>query len=158
MLAALRRRLTYANVMATVAVFVALGGTSYAALSITGRDVRNGSLTGADVRDGSVTGADVKNRSLACSDFKAGQLPAGAAGPAGPKGAGGGVSYRQPAQSQVQAVVPYGTCQNLTQPVKLAADDEVRLMATQSSPTTLQVRPDEFAPTSFGMTWIGPAT
>ena len=40
----LRGKLTYANVMSTVAVFVALGGSSYAALSITGRDVRNLSL------------------------------------------------------------------------------------------------------------------
>ena len=31
----LRSRLTYANVMATIAVFVALGGTSYAAIKIT---------------------------------------------------------------------------------------------------------------------------
>ena len=41
---ALRRHLSYANVMATVAVFIALGGSSYAALKITGADVRNGSL------------------------------------------------------------------------------------------------------------------
>ena len=41
----LRGKLTYANVMSTVAVFVALGGSSYAALTITGRDVKNSSLT-----------------------------------------------------------------------------------------------------------------
>jgi hypothetical protein len=35
------RHLTYANVMATIAVFVALGGSSYAALRITGHDVVN---------------------------------------------------------------------------------------------------------------------
>lgn len=34
MLRTLRSRLTYANVMATVAIFVALGGSSYAALSL----------------------------------------------------------------------------------------------------------------------------
>ena len=33
--------------MATVAVFIALGGSSYAALKITGADVRNESLTQA---------------------------------------------------------------------------------------------------------------
>ena len=38
---AIRKRLTYANVMATLAVFIALGGSSYAALTITGRDVVN---------------------------------------------------------------------------------------------------------------------
>ena len=33
----MREHLTYANVMATIAVFIALGGTSYAAITITGR-------------------------------------------------------------------------------------------------------------------------
>jgi hypothetical protein len=44
-----RRRLTYANVMATVAVFVAVGGSAYAASKVTGRDVVNESLTGRDI-------------------------------------------------------------------------------------------------------------
>ena len=34
----LRQRLTYANVMSTLAVFIALGGSSYAALTISGSD------------------------------------------------------------------------------------------------------------------------
>jgi hypothetical protein len=34
-----RRRLTYANVIATVALFMALGGSSYAALRVTSADV-----------------------------------------------------------------------------------------------------------------------
>jgi hypothetical protein len=74
MLRKVRRRLSYANVMATVAVFVALGGSSYAAAEITGKDVRDGSLTGADIRNNSLTSADIKNGSLLAVDFKAGQL------------------------------------------------------------------------------------
>jgi hypothetical protein len=81
-----RSRFTYANVMATVALFVALGGSSYAALSITGRQVRNGSLTGADVKNGSLTGTDVKDRSLRARDFRSGDLPRGAQGPQGVQG------------------------------------------------------------------------
>jgi hypothetical protein len=53
-------RLTYGNVAATLALFVALGGTSYAALSINGSDVANGSLTGKDVHNNSLTARDVK--------------------------------------------------------------------------------------------------
>ena len=102
----LRSGLTYSNVMASVAVFTAMGGSAYAAATITGKDVRNGSLTGADLKNGSVTGRDLKNRSvssadvkngtLRASDFRAGALPqgpqgergpAGPAGPAGPSGA-----------------------------------------------------------------------
>jgi hypothetical protein len=82
----LRPRLTYANVMATVAVFVALGGSSYAAIEITGRQVRDGSLTGVDVKNGSLTGKDVKDRSLRARDFRAGGLPRGPQGLQGVQG------------------------------------------------------------------------
>ena len=50
MLSKLHARLTYANMMATVAVFIALGGSSYAAFTVTGKNVKNSSLTGKDVR------------------------------------------------------------------------------------------------------------
>jgi hypothetical protein len=73
-------RLSYANVVASLALFAALGGSSYAAISITGAQVRDGSLTGRDVRDGSLTGRDVRDKSLLARDFKSGQLPAGPAG------------------------------------------------------------------------------
>ena len=76
----LRSRLTYANVMATVAVFVALGGSSYAALHITSgqianntvrsKDLRNNDVRGKDVRQGTLTGADVKDESLAGKDLR----------------------------------------------------------------------------------------
>jgi len=88
-LAKLRPRLTYANVTATVAVFLALGGGSYAAISITGKNVKDSSLTGKDIKNSSLTTSDVKNSSLLAADFKSGQLPAGARGaqgPAGPQG------------------------------------------------------------------------
>jgi hypothetical protein len=104
----LRSRLTYANVMATLAVFIALGGSSYAALRITGKDVRDNSLTGADVknltgkdvRDNSLTGADVRhltsvdvsNGSLLAEDFARGQLPRGEKGDPGERGPSGATS------------------------------------------------------------------
>ena len=46
----LRRRVTFANALAVLALFVALGGTGYAAVQVTGDDVRDGSLTGAAPR------------------------------------------------------------------------------------------------------------
>ena len=79
----LRRRLSYAGVMATIAVFVALGGSSYAAVQLTGKNVRDGSLSGADVRDNSLKSADVRNGSLRLSDFKAGEFAARRAGAQG---------------------------------------------------------------------------
>ena len=81
----MKKRLNYGNVTATLALFVALGGTSYAAVKITGGDVRNGSLTGKDVkngslkskdvRNGSLKGRDVRNGSLAARDLRPGTLP-----------------------------------------------------------------------------------
>lgn len=57
-------KLTYANVMSTVAVFVALGGSSYAALTISGRDVKNGSLTSRDIKRNSLGGSRIKESRL----------------------------------------------------------------------------------------------
>ena len=44
MLSKLRSRLSYANVMATVAVFIALGGGSYAAIKLPANSVGNKQL------------------------------------------------------------------------------------------------------------------
>jgi hypothetical protein len=82
----LRRHLSYANVMATVALFVGLGGSSYAAIVVTGKNVKNASLTGADIKNSSLTSRDIRDRSLTLRDFKAAELPGGVAGPAGPTG------------------------------------------------------------------------
>jgi hypothetical protein len=61
---ALRRHLTYSNVMATLAVFIALGGTSYAAITLTGRDVKDGSLTNRDLKRNTLGGNRIKESRL----------------------------------------------------------------------------------------------
>jgi hypothetical protein len=60
----LRRKLSYANVMATLAVFISLGGTSYATLQLTGRDIRDRSLTGRELQRNSVGGRPIKESRL----------------------------------------------------------------------------------------------
>jgi hypothetical protein len=64
MLRRVRRHLTYANVMATIAVFIALGGSSYAALKITGRNVKNNSLTYRDLKRNTLGGTRIKESRL----------------------------------------------------------------------------------------------
>jgi type VI protein secretion system component Hcp len=76
---ALARRLSYANVVSSVCLFLVLGGSAYAAASITGKSVRDGSLTSADVKD----------HSLRARDFRTGALRAGPAGATGATGATG---------------------------------------------------------------------
>src|SRR4051812_46272947 len=96
----LLNRLTYANVMATVAVFIALGGASYAAIvlpanSVGTRQIKNGQVKNADLAADAVTSAKIRDGSLVSEDFARGEIPTGAAGakgetgPPGPKGADG---------------------------------------------------------------------
>jgi hypothetical protein len=85
-LSKLRTRLTYSNVVSTLCLFILLGGSAYAAVTITGKNVKNSSLTGKDVKNSSLTSSDVKNRSLLARDFKTGQLKAGPKGDAGAPG------------------------------------------------------------------------
>jgi hypothetical protein len=49
MLSRIQGRLTYANVIATLALFIAIGGSSYAAVAIAGRDDVHRSLSGRDM-------------------------------------------------------------------------------------------------------------
>jgi hypothetical protein len=78
MLTKVRSRLTYANVIATLALFIALGGGAYAALKLP-----KNSVGSAQIKTGAVNSSKVQNGSLLPLDFKAGQLPAGAQGPQG---------------------------------------------------------------------------
>lgn len=92
----MRERLTYANVTATIALFLALGlGGAYAASKITskdlaksavtskiiknktikGKDVKDKTLTGADYKDGSVASADIADATIAAADLAAADAP-----------------------------------------------------------------------------------
>ncbi len=88
--------------IALLALFIALGGTSYAAVSLPKGSVgaaqikddavgpgqvRDGAITRATVRDNAINSAKVADGSLRVKDFAAGEVPAGPAGPAeGPAG------------------------------------------------------------------------
>ena len=82
----LKRLHTHArhNAVAYLALFVALGGSSYAAVNLPANSVRAKQL-----RKNSITSGKVKDGSLLRRDFKAGQLPQGPAGAAGRDGADG---------------------------------------------------------------------
>jgi hypothetical protein len=108
------RHLTYANVMATIAVFGVLAGGGAWAASQIARD----SVGTKHLRDGSVTSKKVRDGTLLEADF-AGDLPAGDRGPTGPagptgaRGLGGatgpqGVAGAACAPSNAQCVGPQG--------------------------------------------------
>jgi hypothetical protein len=70
-----------ATVIAMIALAVALGGTSYAAVVLPA-----GRVGTKQLKKNAVTSVKVKNGSLLKKDFKAGQIPAGAKGAKGAKG------------------------------------------------------------------------
>ena len=83
MLTRLRRGLTYANVMATIAVFLALGGASYAAFKLGPNTVGSKNIDGqvhrADIGKNAVDSSKVGDGKLLAKDFAKGQLPVSAA-------------------------------------------------------------------------------
>lgn len=72
-----RRHLSYANVMATIAVCVALGGTSYAVVQVGSEDVTDNSLRSRDIRDNSVRSRDLRNHTLRARDVRLNGLGGG---------------------------------------------------------------------------------
>ena len=109
----LSRRPSPAMVVACLALLVALGGTSVAAVeqvrrnsvgpaqlqfgAVTSAKIRNNAVTRPKIRNNSIISAKVRNRSLLRVDFAPGQLPAGPTGPQGPAGAQGAAGPAGPA-------------------------------------------------------------
>ena len=104
----LRTQLSFANVTAAIALFIALGGTSYAAVTL-----KKNSVGAREIRSAAVGTSEVRNGSLTSKDFKRGVLPTaatrnsagsvsppaspGTAGAAGTSGATGAQGERGPA-------------------------------------------------------------
>jgi hypothetical protein len=78
--------------VATLALFVALGGTAFAGSSLlTGNDIKDGSITGRDIRDGSLSTADLASTTGAAETATRRVLrgPRGRRGPRGLRGLSG---------------------------------------------------------------------
>src|SRR3954454_14689211 len=80
----IREHITSAHLIAMLALFVAMGGTGYAALKLP-----KNSVGSKQIKKNAVTSTKVKNGSLKKGDFAAGQVPVGPAGPAGRNGTNG---------------------------------------------------------------------
>jgi hypothetical protein len=78
------RTLRYADVMATFAAFVALGGVGYAAVKLPANSVGS-----KQIKKNAVRSADVKNGTLKTADFGDGVLPEGTSGSDGSDGSSG---------------------------------------------------------------------
>jgi hypothetical protein len=75
-----RKHLSYANVVASIALFVALGGGAYAATqlpknSVGTKQLKKNAVTGKKLKKNAVTGKKVKNRSLSGADISVRNFP-----------------------------------------------------------------------------------
>jgi hypothetical protein len=84
-----------ATVLAASALFVALAGTSVAAISALPRgsvgnaQLKRNAVTSPKIANNTIVSADVRNGTLVRGDFRAGQLPNASQGPPGPPGLAG---------------------------------------------------------------------
>jgi hypothetical protein len=91
-LSRLRERLSYANVTATLALFVALGGTSYAAItlprnSVGSAQIRHGAVGSSELHKGAVRSSDIRNQAVSLNDLSVRARAAlSQPGPQGPPG------------------------------------------------------------------------
>lgn len=117
------------NAVGYLALTVALGGTSYAAVALPARSVGPKQL-----KANAVTSAKVKNRTLRLKDFKVGQIPAGLAGARGLVGADG-------AKGATGAVGPTYASQSspFSQVIPSTTVDTVATTQTLSLPTAGRV-------------------
>jgi hypothetical protein len=110
----LRQRISSAHIIAMIALFVALSGSSYAAVTIRASQIRNNSIPGSKIKanslpasklkNNSITGAKLRNNSVGRADLRTDALNGntgtgggnvgaqggdGTAGPRGPQGPSG---------------------------------------------------------------------
>jgi hypothetical protein len=88
-----RGRLSYANVTASLALFIALGGTGYAAVtlphnSVGSAQIRSNAVGTKEIRRGAVRSSDVRNRTIRVGDLANSTRKSlrGTPGPMGPAG------------------------------------------------------------------------
>jgi hypothetical protein len=119
------KRLSYANVVASLALFLALGGVGYAATQLP-----NNSVGTPQLKANAVTTGKVKNGTLLKADFKSGQLPKGPKGDKGAKGDPGaqGAKGDQGIQGPIGPSDAYAAFRNTISPPALTASTTTTLM------------------------------
>ena len=90
----IRQHMSFANVISVIALFVALGGASYAAVtlpknSVGAKQIKKNGVGASEIKRSAVRTGEVKNGALRAEDFAAGQLPQGPKGDPGTNGAPG---------------------------------------------------------------------
>ena len=136
---------TYPEVMSTIAVFIALGGTSYA--------VARNSVGTPQLKNGAVTSQKVKDGSLSASDFQVDALPRGPRGSSGPQGPQGpaGPSGPSGAGEVLQAVRAAG----VAIPSTTGGSATVATLTVPAGTWSLRAQTNvRYVPASSGSEWF----
>ncbi|MGK2877349.1 MAG: hypothetical protein ACSLFF_02045 [Solirubrobacterales bacterium] len=70
----LRKHLTYANVMSSLAIFLLLGGTAFAAGRLSGSRLKNYSVSGKKLKSGSVSNSKLRSNAVTNSKIRAASI------------------------------------------------------------------------------------
>lgn len=154
-----------ATVIASLALLVALGGTSIAAVSALPRSsvgtaqLKTGAVTTATLRNKAVTSTKIRNGSLQRVDFAAGQLPAGPTGPQGAPGVSGREEIlAETAQNSASPKTVTATCpagkKVLGGGIEVGGPGRNRVTATESQPVGESGwEAEAFEAVATGATW-----
>jgi hypothetical protein len=90
----IRGHLSFANVISVIALFAALGGTTYAAVSLPknsvgAKQIKKNGVGASEIKRSAVRTGEVRNGALRAEDFAAVQIPQGAKGDKGDPGQNG---------------------------------------------------------------------
>lgn len=110
------KHLTFANVVSCLALSIALGGTSYAAItiprnSVGANQIRPSAVGTSELRASAIRGSDIRNRTIGTSKLSdsAREKLRGSTGPAGPIGPAGPASVTLRANVSGSGTLAYPT-------------------------------------------------
>jgi hypothetical protein len=141
---------SHATLVAYLALFVALGGTVYAASKIDGKTIRPKSIPGNRLKPNSVTGRQVKESSLNALNFASMDFGVGAAcaGPAAPTDFCASTTLRLRHASRVLAIA-YGGWNPVVAPQPNAQNQLFCEIRRDGSPSTFKTASPQYGETAF---------
>jgi len=140
----IRKRLTYSNVMSSLAVFLVLGGASaYAAKKIGSHDLKANSVTTAKIKKNAVTTKKIKKNAIVSAKIKNGAVTTAKLGDGSvttpriadgavtaPKIPNGGLTTAKLSDVTVKGLVKVGAASGVTAEAARAAATPVQLLAS----------------------------